>query len=169
MPRKNLSDKMITTGDLLFEYPKEWENCYLVLFYEDVDLKSFNKTSRRVTYFKPIARAKNKEGVLLDFFGVRSGIYGINLNPLTTHWSICVLGVADPKILVEAPIPQTMTVQETNVDENTQISLVRYNKNMKFTIGKPYAQRRTKKNPTQSNIVQEDVFTVEESLELLFS
>jgi hypothetical protein len=145
-------------------YPANWQDCYLVLFYE-------SDSKRKVTYCKPITEAHNSKGHPLGFYGVRASIYGVSIPVDTTNWAICKLGVAEPEILVEGKMPEAQTILEIAISETDAIQFTRYNRNFKFSIGLKYELRPKKGSGNKAKTVQtvNDVFTVEESLELLFS
>lgn len=143
------------------DYPQEWADCFLVLFYEQ-------DSKRKVTYCKPIARAKTSEGKVLDFFGVRASTFGVAIPAHTTHWAICTLAVAEPKIVIQGPIPEEKKILEIDISETESIQFTRYVRNFKFSIGTKY-DLRVKNRKTKTSTLVEEKFTIDESLELLFS
>lgn len=142
------------------EIPNEWRNCYLVLHTQD-DTFNYDK---KVTYCKPIVRAQDKDRNILDFYGVVASKFGIAVPAGTTHWAVAVLGVARPCILFEGKLPDPLQVVEVDVDDTQEIAIIRYNRNIKFSIGQKHSLRSKKSSKT----IKEDAWTVEESLELLF-
>jgi len=142
---------------MTIEYPLNWQNCWLVL--------SKHEPVKLVLQFKPIVIARNTQGDPLDFYSVKASKFGLPIGE-ATHWSVCELGVAEPRILVESPIPYTGNTDIISLNEKEAIFLKRYNKNFSLSIGlKKEFRPKTKSSKTSST----EVFTIEESLELLYT
>lgn len=105
-----------------------FENAHFILY------KLNNKGVKEVLYFKEVTRA-SKNNQPLNFFGVRTSKYGIRISQGATHWCLAILGNESADILVEDFIPEPMTKNQYQLDNNTYVHVNRYNKNLKFSIG----------------------------------
>lgn len=157
---------------MTIEYPLNWQDCWLVLLKKETESVRNNKgeltgfrDAFNVVQFKPIVLAHNSEGQPLNFYGVKASKFGLPVGK-ATHWAICQLGVAEPSTLIQEAIPEASARQVISLNEREAIFFNRYNKNFGFIIGLK-KEFRPKNKPSQT--LQNEVFTVEESLELLYS
>jgi len=116
----------------------EWDKCYFVMYSQDTN------TDPVVHYMKPIKLIESPKGEEFNFLSVQASRFGVVVNNEATHWAICLMDDFNNEILYEGLIPENNTVHTMSISDVKEITLHRYVKYLKLSIGTKYSIRTNK-------------------------
>jgi hypothetical protein len=125
----------------------EWDNCYFVMYSQD------SNNDPVVHYIKPIISIESPKGEDFNFLSVKASRFGIQINDSSTHWAICLMDDFKNEILFEGLVPENNTIHTISISETKEITVHRYTKYLKLTIGTKYSIRTNKARSSKYTIV----------------
>lgn len=111
------------------DYPLDWKEHYLVFF-------STNPDSTITSYSKPrpITRARQREGKLLNFYGISASKFGFRYPPLATKWGVFKLKDNTWSLCFSGNIPKEYGKVLIKLPDDRMAYMRRGKRNINFSI-----------------------------------
>jgi hypothetical protein len=116
----------------------DWENCYLVFYSQNDD------NIQEIYYHSKLYYNEPKDNTTTGFYSPKASRFGILVNPLATHWAVCLMDDFKNEILFDGVLPGNYEYITEEISDTKEIVLLRYNKYLKFTAGTKLSERSNK-------------------------